>query len=421
MDEKGVSELIGVLLILSIFIGFLAMLQVYSIPEWNKEVEYDHFDVVYDDFLKLKTDIEDVSYHGSPKTAIIHLGVKYPNRIILRNPGPGTWGELVISPDKWINVSYNGNSWSMRTCTITFYPNHNYANTPKLVYEHGILIKDYGSENFTSCNQSIIAGDNIYIPLINSSKIASSSIDSETINLFPYEGEDFIGVCGVNLSISTDYPDVWREILSGVNTTNTTAYVSGNRIIINSTATREILIPKKGGFNRILVGFIRFNVETTTKTVSFYPWQGFDSSDGSADELNVTDLLDLRYDDDERMVIDGSWPTGSFDEGRYLEFHFNPGIPDNAEIYGVNVVHRYMVSPVSNATAKLEVYNSTGSTDFGFDITTFSPSENEDITDITSCIKTTEDLKNMKIRFLAWGDGSFFTEHDLFRVDVTCR
>ncbi|MDL5503470.1 MAG: hypothetical protein QSU88_09665, partial [Candidatus Methanoperedens sp.] len=65
----------------------------------------DHFNVVYDDFLKIRSDINDVALFQFPKSSVIHMGAHYPVRLIFTNPAD-TSGTLTSTNDTWINVSY---------------------------------------------------------------------------------------------------------------------------------------------------------------------------------------------------------------------------------------------------------------------------------------------------------------------------
>ena len=105
-NEEAVSELIGAILLVAIAVILLGIIQTYQVPIWNENVEHEHNDEVYEDFLKLKTNIEDSAVYGFPKTSIIHMGVSYPNRVIFRNPADRSYGMLTTDPDVWIRINF---------------------------------------------------------------------------------------------------------------------------------------------------------------------------------------------------------------------------------------------------------------------------------------------------------------------------
>jgi len=247
-DERGVSVIIGAVLLLMILVMLYTTIQVYQVPVWNKGVEYEHMGVVYNDMMFLKSDIENVAMLKTPKSSIIHMGVKYPERMFFTNPGPGVAGMLSIDTENMkIVVDYTVNeSGYLITRTKTYnssriiYEAYGTINSPKLVYEHGIIIRDWGTANITSDEQSLIVNDKLYIPVVtgNPSSSSKTSMETESLDIKPYPSVSAItNVTSINITIDTNYPSIWSELLADVNTSYTKAYISNNRIIINCTST----------------------------------------------------------------------------------------------------------------------------------------------------------------------------------------
>ncbi|MDD5617000.1 MAG: hypothetical protein PHH85_12465, partial [Candidatus Methanoperedens sp.] len=104
-NENGVSEVVGAMLVLLILVVYLGIIQAYEVPRWNKELEKQEFDQVYSDLLDFRSNIEDVSMKNIPKTSSMHMGVRYPERFMLRNPGHGSYGIISTYPLN-ITISY---------------------------------------------------------------------------------------------------------------------------------------------------------------------------------------------------------------------------------------------------------------------------------------------------------------------------
>lgn len=247
-DERGVTVIIGVVLIFMILAMLYTTIQVYQVPLWNKGVEYEHMNVVYDDMMSLKADIENVAMLEMPKSSNIHMGVRYPDRVIFTNPGIGVAGMLTIDNNVTIRCDYTLNVSGTPTHSKTYnssriiYEEHGTINSPKLVYEHGIIIRDWGTTNITTDKQSLIVNDEIYIPVVNGSSSSISSMETESLEIKPYTQTSIRPkIKYVNITMDTKYPEVWQKLLADVNTSYTTAYVSANKIIINSSATRHIV------------------------------------------------------------------------------------------------------------------------------------------------------------------------------------
>jgi hypothetical protein len=274
-EEKGISTIIGAILIFMIAATAFGTIQVHYVPEWNKSVEYEHLDRVYDDMMTLKSDVEDVAVSRQPKSSNIHLGVRYPDRIFLANPGAGVAGSLT-SDDVSVSIAYTIDAPGDPVITQTYNSNRisyevqGTVDSPKLVYEHGVIIRDYGDESVTTDEQPLIVGDEIFIPVLIGDLTASSSMETESIAIKPLsQSPGSSKLESVVITIDTLYPEVWTQLLAGKSTPATTVQVVNNQIVIHSTAVRQIYFP--GGeviSDALYAGMIRFSTEYTTSSFS---------------------------------------------------------------------------------------------------------------------------------------------------------
>ena len=250
-DERGVSAVLGAILMFLIAGAAWGTVQAYHVPNWNKEVEYEHLNTVYDDMMTFKSDVEDVALSEAPKTGDFHMGVRYPNRMFLANPGTGIAGSLT-SDNVAVSIAYTIDAYENPVITTNYTSNrviyevHGTADSPKLVYEYGVIIKDYGNEYATADEQSLIIGDEIYIPILTGNLTASSSMEMESIVLKPMSYEySRSQIQSVNVTLSTDYPEAWEDLLAGTSTADTTVQVDTEEGEINivSTAIEQISFP----------------------------------------------------------------------------------------------------------------------------------------------------------------------------------
>ncbi len=212
-NENGVSEIIGAMLILLILVIFLGTVQVYEVPKWNKELEMQEFDKVYSDFADLRSNLEDVSFKNIPKTSSMHMGVRYPERFMFRNPGPGASGTITTYP---LNISLvyssNGsNNYMNYTSVGMVYELKGISDFPKLVYENGIIIKDFGYYNYSDDINHLTTNNNIFIPLAMGIEPLSSMQD-ETLNILPIQQSFTQFFSSLNVTIETRYPQIWAKL-----------------------------------------------------------------------------------------------------------------------------------------------------------------------------------------------------------------
>ncbi|NJD51663.1 MAG: hypothetical protein FIB07_02225 [Candidatus Methanoperedens sp.] len=224
-------------MLLAIAVTMIAIIQTQSVPEWNKAVEMDHFNVVYDDFLKIRSDLNDVALFQFPKSSVVHMGAHYPVRLIFTNP-PDTSGTLTSTNDTWINVSYTPFNqtptyFNNSSTSIKFVPNYNYySNSPSLVYEHGLIIKDFAIDNYlyTDTNQAIFDNNIINIFILS---YPQETVSFSGINALNYNLQSKISTynnTNVTVTFYTNYPRLWYALLRKY---NLNPNVSGNIVIVD--------------------------------------------------------------------------------------------------------------------------------------------------------------------------------------------
>ena len=72
------------------------------------------------------------------------MGVKYPQRFMLSNPGPGASGILYTYPLR-INISYEttkGTKWKNYTSMGIIYEQDGISDSPRFIYENGLMMKE---------------------------------------------------------------------------------------------------------------------------------------------------------------------------------------------------------------------------------------------------------------------------------------
>ena len=249
-EESGVSVVIGAMLMLLIVAAMWGTIQSYHVPNWNKDVEYEHLNMVHDDMITFKSDVEDVALSRAPKSSEFRMGVRYPNRMFLANPGTGVAGSLT-SESVNVTVQYTlsgGGSPVTQTYSSSriAYEVHGTIDNPKLVYEHGLVIRDYGNASATTDEQPLIAGDEIYIPVLTGNLTSLSSMETQSVNIKPLSQSNTVtGINWTQITLYTNYPGVWAQLLAGTGTANTTVSVNQtqSKIVITSTAVRQITFP----------------------------------------------------------------------------------------------------------------------------------------------------------------------------------
>lgn len=92
-DQRGVSEVIGSILVFGLLVSLMAIVQAQGIPNANEEVEFQHSQQVRSDFASVQAAIDNTMESGRSHEAAVDLGVSYPSRLLFYNP-PSAQGRL---------------------------------------------------------------------------------------------------------------------------------------------------------------------------------------------------------------------------------------------------------------------------------------------------------------------------------------
>lgn len=260
VGEKGVSQVIGFVMILMIVAMLYSTFQAYVVPSWIRGVEMQHLDTVYSDIIGLKSTVSEVALKKIPASTDIHLGVKYPELVIFATP-VGATGTIYFD-DVNITIEYETPSGGRYTEKLTsvriIYEFYGSIGNPKIIYEHGIVSVDWGhGRQLALAQQSLIVGGEVYIPVLSGSLLSESMIGVRSLEIHPYTGESVKRVKWVKVSIETKYPELWQSALK-----NTPLYivnVEGNNITIRSDTVKTLVLPSGRESGDLVVGFIKLS------------------------------------------------------------------------------------------------------------------------------------------------------------------
>lgn len=179
-DERGVSELLGAILLFGLLVAVLVLLQANAVPSQNERVEFDHNQRVQADVLELSSAAEDVAATGRDRSTVLELAPEYPNRFLLLNPGRAQGRVSTVEADfeveNAVAAGETGDYWdgSERTFdanALEYVPNYNvYANAPDTVLAHGTV-----TDRFPDGTVTEIGG--------------SSFVDGRRISLLALDGQ----------------------------------------------------------------------------------------------------------------------------------------------------------------------------------------------------------------------------------------
>lgn len=182
-DERGVSNLVGTMILVAFLIITLSLYQAQAVPAQNGEVEFKHNLRVQTDLLDVRNAILQSKETGTSAHVTIEMGTSYPTRVITINP-PAPAGHIRTTDEKPLKVfDESGSEISTDVCPgdsvtrlFVYEPNyHAYHNAPTTVYEHSVLYNQFESANVPLSGQTLVVGDTInLIPLRSQYSLATS-------------------------------------------------------------------------------------------------------------------------------------------------------------------------------------------------------------------------------------------------------
>lgn len=210
---RGVTVVVGLLLVLSILVIGSAQYQSTVIPAEEEEVELEHSTKVHTEFSQIRTSILTTAESGESQAQTITPGLRYEQRLIFGifpavhsvNPA-GTVStedpERQIIVDNAINTGGASNYWSGfgDPCTsstpqcydtrfLTYDVNYNhYQDSPRLVYENTLFYDEYDSPSGRNVlirgDQNLVNGRSINLVSLTGDASVSRS-DTMTVETHP--------------------------------------------------------------------------------------------------------------------------------------------------------------------------------------------------------------------------------------------
>ncbi|PTD94416.1 hypothetical protein C9439_02550 [archaeon SCG-AAA382B04] len=232
-NEEGQSEIIGVILLISIVLIVLSVVQSAYVPNWNKNVEWEHYQDVTDDILNIKSSLIKASSLGDSVSEEIKLGTPYPDRLLFVNPAPAS-GEL-RTYDLSLNITNatatnptlqeiwnKDNQINYTTKGLIYTPHYNYqTNVQSYLIEHTALIRYYQENDVNPgiLEQSLLQGKTIR-PIMLKRNISKNGHQLESLNIYPNSAPpNTIRLKNLDLTFTTIAPNAWTNYLDPKNNT----------------------------------------------------------------------------------------------------------------------------------------------------------------------------------------------------------
>lgn len=193
-DERGVSEVLGAVLVFGLVVALLSIVQIHAVPNANEEVEFEHNQKVQTDMSELQEAISLTAAQGRSQSPSIELGLSYPPRLLFYNPSP-VYGQLRtnssanvtlknVDATEGVNLLYTGGSYNYTTRPIEYRAGyHRFTDEPTIIREVGAFYRKYPDGARVQKN-SFITGKQITLVTVNGS-LQENSMSTTSVETVP--------------------------------------------------------------------------------------------------------------------------------------------------------------------------------------------------------------------------------------------
>lgn len=187
-DDRGVSEVMGAVMVFAIVVTLLGILQTMAVPQQNADVEFKHSQQVADEMVDLRAAALESARTGETTTATVTLGTDYPSRFVLLNPGPAsgtlrTTGVGGVDASAFEPKDVCGTDEAVDSRSLVYEPTYNvYDSAPTTVYEHGFTYRKYDDGVQVDNEQSLFRDGTItLLPLVG--EYSASGTEKTSVDL----------------------------------------------------------------------------------------------------------------------------------------------------------------------------------------------------------------------------------------------
>lgn len=232
--SRGVSEVLGAILVFAILVSAISLFQVTIVPQTNEEAEFKHNQRAQGQLLDVQNALEAAAARGSSTTESVDLGPSYPTRTFLVNPGEGAGSLRTDDPGTDIEIAnaeavdtetadwWDGSGKTFDTRELVFEPNYNYyREAPVTRYENSVLYNEFDNGNtvIPTNEQDLVQGRTISLVSITG-QLSASQTDSVPVETRAVSGDtETISVEAdggpITISVPTSLEQsTWEDILS---------------------------------------------------------------------------------------------------------------------------------------------------------------------------------------------------------------
>jgi hypothetical protein len=235
-DLRGVSPILGFILLLMILMTALSIVQSTAVPQWNRGVEARHLDA-------LKYEVADIgrvtalsASTGNPGKVLLHAGVSYPEYYVLVSPYKASTTVSAVPLQLVIRDSSGSLLLNETSAAIIVQPNYFYSPRVSLIHEHSATLREEPDGIvLADSDQGSFSKSMIHIAVLKPNFYSFATTETASIVLIP---ESYGGSQLFSGSIEFECYDEntarwWNNTLGSIYGSDNVTVI-GNRVRVNN-------------------------------------------------------------------------------------------------------------------------------------------------------------------------------------------
>jgi len=205
-DTRGVSEVVGFILVFAVLILALSTYQAAIVPQQNAQAEFQHFEDVRNEMIELRNSISTAGQTDVSQFPSVTLGTNYRTRTVTVNPPPPAGTLQTSKPYNITIANASGSQMNISTRFIEYQPGYREISIGSTWYEHSVLYLDERDRGGVSIieEQNIVKDGTVRITALQN-QFEKTGTGRVTLELYPQDklsADDFPAAEGENLTVT---------------------------------------------------------------------------------------------------------------------------------------------------------------------------------------------------------------------------
>ena len=216
-DTRGVSEVVGFILVFAVLILALSTYQAAVVPQQNAQDEFQHFEDVRNEMIELRNSISTAGQADVSQFPSVTLGTNYRTRTVTVNPPPPAGTLQTSEPYNITIANASGSQMNISTRFIEYQPGYREISIGSTWYEHSVLYLDERDRGGVSIieEQNIVKNETVRITALQNQfqetgtgRVTLELYTRDRVNKFPS------GNLTVRVPTRLTEDDYWDEALA---------------------------------------------------------------------------------------------------------------------------------------------------------------------------------------------------------------